>query len=178
MLKFIIAFGISIAGTAQFAASQDAAYVEYKASHLKIEACFVDVATDREACVVEGIQRCVNTIEAVLESKGLDVPGGAAISPAEHCSAAGRERADAHLNTVYQRILAQGPLQASNSTGIPNLRAAQRLWLQFATEMCSEENIVDWHAGGSGWSTVTNDCITRLSVQQADHLARYFTIDH
>ncbi len=99
------------------------------------------------------------------------------MSPDEYCNDIGLERVDEHLNAVYQRILEQGPrLLQYRENAIAHLRTAQRLWVQFKNEMCSEENIVGWHAGGSGWGAVTAECRTRLSIQQAQNLERYFTI--
>lgn len=177
MLKQILAFGFAIVGTSAQANDWEAAVAEYDKSYLQVEECFANASTDREACVISGIQECVKDLEAVLESKGFIIPGGAAVSPHEYCNYIGLERADEHLNAVYQRILEQGPLQPHNEEGITNLRTAQRLWLQFANEMCSEENIVGWHAGGSGWGAITAECTTRLSIQQAGNLERYFTIN-
>lgn len=155
----------------------EAAAAEYHKSYLQIEECFAYESTNREACVIAGVEECVKDLETVLESKGFDIPGGAGLSPHEYCNHTGAERADEHLNTVYKRILEQGPLQSHyKEEGIANLRTAQRFWLQFANEMCSEENIVGWHAGGSGWGAITAECTMRLSIQQAGHLERYFTI--
>lgn len=95
----------------------------------------------------------------------------------EYCNHIGLERADEHLNAVYQRIMKQGPaLQDYYEEATATLRSAQRLWLQFANEMCSYDNIVGWHAEGSGWGAVTDECRMRLSIQQAGNLERYFTI--
>ncbi|WP_161787054.1 lysozyme inhibitor LprI family protein [Leisingera daeponensis] len=174
MLKQILAFGLAIVGASAQADDWEAAAAEYDKSYLQVEACFANESIDQAACVIVGIQQCVKDLETVLESKGFGVPGGAAVSPHEYCNYIGLERADEHLNAVYQRTLEQGPLQPSNQEGIANLRAAQRLWLQFKNEMCSEENIVGWHAGGSGWGAVTAECAMRLSIQQAQNLERYF----
>ena len=174
MLKQILAFSFAMAGTIAQADDWEAASAEYDTSYLQVEACFANESTDQEACVMAGIQECVKDLETVLESKGIGIPGGAAVSPYEYCNYVGLERADEHLNAVYQRTLEQGPSQPNNQEGIVNLRTAQRLWLQFANEMCSEENIVGWHAGGSGWGAVTAECTTRLSIQQAQNLERYF----
>jgi uncharacterized protein YecT (DUF1311 family) len=178
MLKWILAFSFAIVGTCAQANDWEAATAEYDKSYLQIEECFENGSTDREACVITGIQACAKDLETVLESKGFIIPGGAAVSPREYCNYIGLEHADEHLNTVYKRILEQGPLNPHNEEGIANLRAAQRLWLQFANELCSEENIVGWHAGGSGWGAVTAECTTRLSIQQAGHLERYFAISN
>lgn len=178
MLKQILAFGFAIVvGASAQANDWEADSAEYDKSYLQVEACFANGSTDREDCVIAGIQECVNDLEAVLESKGLRIPGGAEVSPHEYCNYIGLERADEHLNAVYQRLLKQGPLQPQNEEGIANLRTAQRLWLQFANEMCSRDNIVGWHAGGSGWGAITDECTTRLSIQQAENLERYFTIN-
>jgi len=174
MLKQVLAFGLAIVAASAQAGDWEAASAEYNESYLQIEACFATDATDQEACVIAGIHKCVEDLETVLESKGLPVPRGTAVSPHEYCNYIGLDRADEHLNAVYQRVLAQGPSQPDNQEGVSNLRAAQRLWLQFADEMCSEENIVGWHAGGSGWGAVTAECTTRLSIQQAQNLERYF----
>ena len=99
------------------------------------------------------------------------------MSPHEYCNYIGLERADEHLNAVYQRILEQGPARHNDQHEIANLRASQRLWLQFANEICSENSIVGWHAGGSGWGAVTAECTTRLSIQQAQNLDRFFSIN-
>ena len=176
MLKQILAFGFAIVGASAQANDWEAASAEYDKSYLQVEACFANGLTNQEACVIAGIQECVKDLETVLESKGLNIPGGAAVSPHEYCNYTGLERADEHLNAVYQRIMEQGPV-LYHQKGITNLRAAQRLWLQFANEMCSEENIVGWHAGGSGWGAVTAECITRLSIQQAANLERYFAFN-
>lgn len=176
MLKQSLVCGFAIVATSAQADDREAASAEYNESYLQVEACFANEATDQEACVIAGIQECVEDLETVLESKGFNIPGGAAVSPHEYCNYIGLERADKHLNVVYQRTLEQGPLQPHNQEGIANLRAAQRLWLQFTNEMCSEENIVGWHAGGSGWGAITAECTTRLSIQQAQNLERYFTI--
>lgn len=177
MLKRILALGFAIVGTTAHADDWETATAEYDKSYLQVEECFAIESTDREACVIAGIQECVKDLETALASKGFSIPGGAEVSPDEYCNYIGLERADEHLNAVYQRILEQGPLQPHYEEGIANLRAAQRLWLQFANEMCSEENIVGWHAGGSGWGAITAECTTRLSIQQAGHLERYFTIN-
>ncbi|SHF32087.1 Protein of unknown function [Litoreibacter ascidiaceicola] len=174
MLKQILAFGLVILGASAQADDWEAASAEYDKSYLQVEACFANESTYQESCVIAGIQECVKDLETVLESKGLPIPGGAAVSPAEYCNYIGVERADEHLNAVYQRVLEQGPARPDNEEGIANLRAAQRLWLQFANGMCSEENIVGWHAGGSGWGATTAECTTRLSIQQAQNLERYF----
>tara|TARA_R110000751_G_scaffold233072_1_gene333960 strand:+ start:73 stop:606 length:534 start_codon:yes stop_codon:yes gene_type:complete len=176
MLKQILAFGFVIFGTgaqAFDANDSEAAAAEYNKSYLKVEECFESSRSDREMCVVAGIKNCVKDLESVLENKGFNIPGGAGLSPHEYCNYIGAERADEHLNAVYKRILEQG----RNEEAIANLRNAQRLWLQFVSAMCSEENIVGWHAGGSGWGAITAECTTRLSIQQAGHLVRYFTIN-
>lgn len=181
MLKRILAFCFAIVGISAQAFDADdseAAAAEYDKSYLQVEECFADEATDQEACVIAGVQECVRGLEAVLESKGFNIPGGAGLSPDEYCNYIARDRADEHLNAVYQRILEQGPrLSHYKENAIENLRTAQRFWLQFANEMCWEENIVGWHAGGSGWGAITAECTTRLSIQQARHLERYFTIN-
>lgn len=177
MLKRILAFGFAIVVTSAQANASEAALAEYNKSYLQVEECFVNESTGRADCVITGVQECVKDLEAVLESKGFNIPGGAAVSPDEYCNYIGLERADEHLNAVYQRILEQGPFRPHNGEEIANLRTAQRLWLQFANGMCSEDNIVGWHAGGSGWGAITAECTTRLSVQQAEHLERYFTIN-
>ncbi|NOD86593.1 lysozyme inhibitor LprI family protein [Ruegeria sp. HKCCD6119] len=181
MLKRILAIGFTIMGTSAHAYDSEAAAAEYDKSYLKVEECFESDSINREACVISGIQECVKDLEEVLESKGLYIPGGAAVSPHEYCNYIGLERADEHLNAVYQRIMNQGPLGSQDEAGIDeegvaDLRAAQRLWLQFANEMCSEDNIVGWHKGGSGWGAVLAECTTRLSIQQAENLDRFFTI--
>jgi uncharacterized protein YecT (DUF1311 family) len=178
MLKRILAFVFAIVGTSAQANEGGSAEAEYNTSHLQVEECLNNAPIDREACVIEGIQQCIEGLQTVLESKGFIIPGGAALSPHEYCSSIGLERADEHLNAVYQRILEQGPALSHNEEGIVNLRSSQRLWLQFANEMCSEENIVGWNAGGSGWGAITDECRTRLSIQQAGHLERYFTINY
>ncbi|WP_298905533.1 lysozyme inhibitor LprI family protein [uncultured Aliiroseovarius sp.] len=178
MMKWILVFGFAIFGTSVQANDWEAAEAEYNRSYLKVEGCFANNRTQREVCVIAGIQECVNDLEAVLESKGILIPGGAELSPHEYCNYIGLERADEHLNSVYQRILTQGPVHPRKEEGIASLRSAQRLWIKFANEMCSEENIVGWHAGGSGWGAITAECTTRLSIQQADHLERYFSISN
>jgi len=177
MWKRIFAFVCMLVGTCAQAYDSEDAYAEYNKSYLQVEECFAKDLSDQEACVITGIQECEKNLESVLESKGFLIPGGAGQSPREYCNYIGRERADEHLNAVYQRILKQGPVLDPDG-GIATLRAAQRLWLQFATEMCSEDNIVGWNAGGSGWGAVMDECTTRLSIQQAGHLERYFTIQH
>jgi len=176
MMKWILALGFAIVGSYAQADDWGAANAEYNNSYLQVEECFEKASTDREACVIDGIQECVKILEAVFDSKGLSTPGGAAVSPSEYCNHIGLERADEHLNVVYQRLMEQGPLQPDNQVSIANLRSAQRLWIQFANEMCSEGNIVGWHAGGSGWGAITDECTLRLSIQQAGNLERYFTI--
>ena len=71
------------------------------------------------------------------------------MSPRDYCNYMRLERADEHLKVVYQSILKQGALRSHDEPAIANLRNAQRLWLQFANEMRSEEDIVGWHMGGS-----------------------------
>ena len=177
MMKRILAFVLAISGTAAQADDWDAAEEGYNKSYLQVEECFARGVTDREACVMGGIQACVERFVAFRESKGLLIPGGVEVSPEEFCNHIGLERADEHLNAVYQRILKQGPVPVGNKEEtIATLRNAQRLWLQYANEMCSEDNIVGWHAGGSDRGAVTDECTTRLSIQQADHLERFFTL--
>lgn len=176
MLKWTLAILFAIAGTSAQAYEWDTSASEYNKSYLQVEECFENGPTDQVACLTEGVRECVIDLEAVLESKGLSIPSGAGVSPNEYCNNIGAQRADEHLNAVYQRLIAQGPLQPHYAEGIDNLRSAQRLWLQFANEMCSENNIVGWHAGGSGWGAITDDCIMRLSIQQAGNLEHYFTI--
>ena len=178
MLKWILVLGFPIVGTSAHANESEVAAAEYDKSYLQVEECFARESTDREACVIAGIQECVKDLETRLESKGIRIPGGAEVSPHEYCNFIGLDRADEHLNAVYQRILEQGPLMPNHKEeNIANLRTAQRLWLQFANEMCSEDNIVGWHAGGSGWGAITAECTTRLSIQQAGLLERYFLFD-
>lgn len=183
MLKRIFAIGFAIMGTSAHAYDSEAAISEYDKSYLEVEACFEGDSIDREACVIAGIQECVIDLEDILERKGLFIPGGAEVSPHEYCNYIGLERADEYLNAVYHRIMKQGPLMAQDvevmdEEWVADLRAAQRLWLQFANKMCSEENIVGWHAGGSGWGAVMAECTTRLSIQQANNLDRFFTIGY
>lgn len=178
--RFIILFSALLGSTAPASATDDweAAEAEYNKSYLKVEDCFAEVSTDRVACVMQGIQVCVKSLEKRLESKGFSIPSGAALSPDEYCNYIGLERADEYLNTVYQRILSQGPSRPEDRDwNVENLRVAQRLWLQYSAAMCSEDTIVGWHAGGSGWGAVTAECATRLSIQQATNLDRYFTIE-
>ncbi|MBK1634962.1 lysozyme inhibitor LprI family protein [Rhodovulum adriaticum] len=181
VLKWLLAFGFVVMGTSAQAFDgydSDAAAAEYDESYLQVEECFADEVSDQEACIIEGIQECVKDLEALLESKGFSIPGGAAVSPDEYCNYIGLERADKHLNAVYRRMLDQGPaLVHYQEEGIANLRTAQRLWLQFANEMCSG-SIIGWHAGGSGWGATVAECRTRLSIQQAGLLERYFTINY
>lgn len=177
-MKRILAIGFAIFGASAQAGDWEATNAEYDKSYLQIEECFEIDSSNRESCVISGIQECVKDLEAVVDSKSLIIPGGAALSPHEYCNYVGLERADEHLNAVYKQILEQGLLQPHNEKGVANLRIAQRLWLQFANEMCSEENIVGWHAGGSGWGAITAECTTRLSIQQAGHLERYFTVSN
>lgn len=174
MLKKIMAFGFAIVATGAQANDWEAAAAEYDESYLQVEACFGNEATDQEACVIAGIQECVTDLETTLESKGLPIPGGAAVDPHEYCNYIGSERADEHLNAVYQRIMQSIPIHAGGEVGAENLRAAQRLWIQFRNEMCSEDAITSWHLGGSGWGAVLAECTTRLSIQQAQNLERYF----
>lgn len=176
LLMSLLACGFAIAANGAQANDWEAAFAEYHNSYLQVKECFANKSVDREDCIIAGVQACVTNLEAVLESKGIPIPAGAAVSPNEYCNDIGLDRADKHLNAVYQRLLEQGPLQPNNEEGVANLRAAQRLWLQFVNAMCSEKNIVGWHAGGSGWGAVTDECTTRLSVQQAEHLERYFSL--
>ncbi len=182
MLKRMWAIGFTILGTSAQAYDSEAAAAEYDKSYLNVDQCSEGDSSNREACVIAGIKTCVKDLEDVLESKGFSIPGGAAVSPREYCNNIGRERADEHLNAVYQRIMKQGPLMAQDEEVIDekwvaDLRAAQRLWLQFANKMCSEDNIVGWQAGGSGWGATLAECTTRLSIQQAENLDRFFTIN-
>ncbi len=174
MLKQILAFGFVIVATGAQANDWEAAAAEYDESYLQVEACFANEATDQEACVIAGIQECVTDLETVLESKGLPIPGGAALSPHEYCNYIGLERADEHLNAVYQRAMNNKPTHYAGEEAVANVRAAQRLWIQYRNEMCSEGTITSWHAGGSGWGAVIAECTTRLSIQQAQNLERYF----
>lgn len=177
MLKKMLAFGVVMIGTVAQADDWRVAEDVYNESYLQIEACFQIDASLREECVIAGIKDCVTDLGAALEDKGLVVPRGAGVSPDEFCNYIGEERADRHLNAMYQRIMKQGAARPDDKSAIAQLRTAQRLWLQFANEMCSEENIVGWHAGGSDWGAVTSECTTRLSIQQAGHLERFFTIN-
>lgn len=174
MLRQILALVFILVATGAQANDLAAAEAEYNESYLQVEACFANEATDQEACVIAGIQECVMDLETVLESKGLPIPRGAAVDPHEYCSYIGFERADEHLNAVYQRIMENIPMHAGGEAGAQNLRAAQRLWIQFRNEMCSEDTITSWHAGGSGWGAVLSGCATRLTIQQARNLERYF----
>ncbi|SEG41119.1 Protein of unknown function [Thalassococcus halodurans] len=175
-MKRASVLSVFLFGFCSQAYASDIAEDFYDKSYLQVEACFEIDPVQREQCVISGIQRCEKALEKVLFRNGLGSPGGGAVSPREYCNFIGLERADEHLNAVYNRILKQGPLIAHDETALPNLRSAQRLWLQFSSELCSEDNIVGWHAGGSGWGAVTAECTTRLSIQQAGHLERYFTI--
>ncbi|MCK0096817.1 DUF1311 domain-containing protein [Yoonia sp. F2084L] len=174
MLRQILAFGFVVVAASAQANDWEAASAEYDESYLQVEACFAIESIDQAACVIAGIQECVIDLETVLESKGLPIPGGAAVSPSEYCNYIGAGRADEYLNAVYQRVIAQGPSRPGDQESIANLRVAQRQWIQFADEMCSEKNIVGWHSGGSGWGAVTAECITILSIQQAQNLERFF----
>jgi len=174
MLKQILAFGFAIVATGAQANDWEAASTEYDESYLQVEACFGNEATDQEACVIAGIQECVMDLEIVLESKGLPIPGGADVSPSEYCNDIGLERADEHLNAVYQRAMNNKPTHYAGEEAVANVRAAQRLWIQYRDEMCSEGTITSWYAGGSGWGAVIAECKTRLSIQQARNLERYF----
>jgi len=185
MLRLVLAFGFAIVGTIAQANSSEQALPEdeYDKSYLQVEGCFATESTNREACVIAGIQECVKDLEAVLESKGFLVleskgyiiPQTAYMYPYEYCNYIGLERADEYLNAVYQRILERGPLMPS---GDPNtLRTIQRLWIEFANEMCSI-NIMAWYAGGGpGWGAEFDECRTRLSIQQAENLARFYGYD-
>lgn len=182
MLKYI--FGFVIVGVSAQAETWEAIDAEYNKSYLQVEECFEKDPSGRESCILAGIQECVKSLEVVLESRGFEIPSGAGLSPHEYCNYIGRERADEHLNAVYQRILEQGPhgplyeeeTNDRREYQIEELRDAQRHWLQFANKMCSEDNIVGWHYGGSGWGAITAECYTRLSIQQAGNLERYFII--
>ena len=104
MLKRILAFGFVIVGTSAqaFDANDwEAAAAEYDKSYLQVEECFANESTDREACVIAGVQECVKDLEAALESKGFNIPGGAAVSPDEYCNNIGLERADERLNALH-----------------------------------------------------------------------------
>ena len=169
MLKRILAFGFVIVGTGAQAFDADA---EYDKSYLQVEACFESNPADTEACVIAGIQECANDLEAVLESKGIISPGGAAVDTREYCNSIGLERADEHLNAVYQRIIENEPIHYGGGGAVESLRVAQRLWIQFRNEMCSENTITSWHSGGSGWGAVIDECSTRLSIQQAQNLGK------
>ena len=179
MLKIVLAFGLAVLGTNAQADDRMLAISEYRSAFLPIEQCFEADSSGWETCAMAAVQECVAGLEIDLANKGIDIPDGAAVSPVEYCSYLGLERADAHLNSVYQRILEQGPLRPSDKdNGIENLRSTQRLWLQFKNEFCSENNIVGWHAGGSGWGAITAECTMRLSIQQAEHLERYFGFEN
>lgn len=175
MLKWMLVFCCVVAGPYAQADDWGIAHPEYSKSYLQVDECFEKVPTTQVACVISGIQRCVDDLEFVFKSKGLYPPGGADMSPDEYCNHIGLERADEHLNAVYQRIMEQGSVIPGDKMGPANLRATQRLWIQFANDMCSEENIVGWHAGGSGWGAAMDECTTRLSIQQAGNLDRFFS---
>lgn len=174
MIKQLLPFVLVIAATGAQADDWEDASAEYDESYLQLEACFENPSTDQAACVIARIQDCDRDLEALLESKGLPIPGGAALSPHEYCNYIGLERADEHLNAVYQRIMQNKPTQFTGEEAVANVRAAQRLWIQFRNEMCSEGTITSWHAGGSGWGAVIAECQTRLSIQQAQNLEQYF----
>ena len=174
MLKQILAFGFAIVATGAQADDWEAAAAEYDESYLQVEACFGNDANDQEACAIAGIKECVTNLETTLESKGLPMPDGAAVSPHEYCNYIGFARADEHLNAVYQRLLENVPEHYAGEAAVANVRAAQRLWIQYRNEMCSEGTITSWHAGGSGWGAVIDECTTRLTIQQALNLDRYF----
>jgi len=175
MLKKFLVCGFAIVAASAQADAWEAASAEYNESYLQVEACFATEATDQEACVIAGIQECVKDLETVLESKGLPIPGGAALSPDEYCNYIGLERADEHLNAVYRRAMNNKPTHYAGEEAAVNVRAAQRLWVQYRNEMCSEGTITSWHAGGSGWGAVIAECTTRLSIQQTQNLERYFS---
>lgn len=174
MLKQILAFVFVIVATGAQANDSEAAAAEYDESYLQVEACFANEAIDQETCFIAGIQECVMDLETVLERKGLPIPGGAALSPHEYCNYIGLERADEHLNAVYQRMMENRPIHGGGEEAVGNLRTAQRLWIQYRNEMCSGGTITSWHLGGSGWGSVIAECTTRLSIQQAQNLERYF----
>ena len=174
MLKEILAFIFVISATGA-QANDRWAQDEYDQSYIQIESCFSIQRSDQVSCVISGIQRCEADLEAVLESKGFLIPGGVETSPGEYCNFMGFERADEHLNAVYQLVSSNQTMQGiSRKEAIDNVRAAQKLWIQFRDAMCSEDTITGWHKGGSGWGAVIAECMTRLSVQQAQNLEQYF----
>lgn len=176
LIGFFIFMGTGV--TAFDANDSEAATAEYDESFLQVDECFAGSIAGQEACVVDGVQKCVKELEDLLATKGFNVPSGAALSPDEYCNYLGADRADKHLNSVYQRIIKQGPRMPSGTgSEIEALRNAQRIWLQFSNQMCSEENIIGWHSGGSGWGAVLAECSMLLSIQQAGHLERFFSID-
>ncbi len=174
MLKQIIAFGFVIVATGS-QANDRWPQEEYDKSYLQIESCFENKHAEQVSCVISGIQRCEADLETVLASKGLRSPGGAEVSTKEYCNYIGLERADEHLNVVYQLVSSNQTTQGLSRKGaVANVRAAQRLWIQYRDGMCSEDTITSWHKGGSGWGAVIAECKTRLSIQQAQNLEQYF----
>ena len=103
MLKRLLAFGFLIMGTTAQADDWKDPTAEYDESYLQIEECFANETTDREACVIAGIQECANDLEAVLESKGLYISEGTQITPYAYCYSIGLERVDEYLSAALDR---------------------------------------------------------------------------
>ena len=107
MIKQILALGFTMMAVSAQANDWEAASAEFNESYLQVEACFANEVTNQEACVVAGIQECVNDLEGVLESKGLPIPGGASVSPHEYCNYIGAGRADARNVMRRARVCAR-----------------------------------------------------------------------
>lgn len=178
MLKQILACGLAMVafGAEARTVSQsffDEPHPVYDVSYLQVEACFASDAIDQEACFIDGIEQCIEDIRTEYENRGLLLPPEVDITPTEYCNAIGLERADQHLNAIYQRTI-NIPTYHGSEWAVKNIRSAQRLWIQYRDKMCSQDTIQSWHAGGSGWGTVFDECATRLTIQQARNLERYF----
>ena len=69
MLKQFLVCGFVIVAASAQADDWEAASAEYNESYLQVESCFATGSTDQEACVIAGIQQCVEDLRTVLEGK-------------------------------------------------------------------------------------------------------------
>ena len=118
---------------------------------------------------------CSLSVDSLAQQKrGSEVPCGETGTQAEAnaCSRRDFEKADAEMNKVYQKLMAE--LAAYKGRDQEKLRRAQTLWVQYRDANCESESSI--YLGGSIRPAVYNSCLASVTQERTRRLAQFLDV--
>jgi uncharacterized protein YecT (DUF1311 family) len=108
------------------------------------------------------------------EKRGREVPCGETGTQAEAnaCARLEYQKADAEMNKVYGRLMAE--LAGYKGNDQQKLQRAQALWLQYRDANCESEASI--YQGGSIRPAVYNSCLASVTRERARRLTEFLAV--